>query len=76
MSSEAHTEHSGFISSRDGTKLFYEYLAPEKPRGYVLLVHGFADHCGRYLGMAQQLVQRGYGVMRYDYRGHGRSDGR
>jgi lysophospholipase len=76
MPTQLSTPETAFLSSDDGTKLFYEYLAPERPVGLVLMVHGFADHCGRYLAMAKDLASRGYGVLRFDYRGHGRSDGR
>jgi lysophospholipase len=41
----------------------------------VLLVHGFAEHSGRYEPMASWLAQRGCAVHAYDHQGHGRSQG-
>ena len=76
MANPFSTHETAFLTSEDGTKLFYEYLAPDTPKALVLMVHGFADHCGRYQQMAEALAARGCGVMRFDYRGHGRSDGR
>jgi alpha-beta hydrolase superfamily lysophospholipase len=42
----------------------------------VLLVHGFAEHSGRYEHVGLWLGERGYSVHAYDHRGHGRSGGR
>jgi alpha-beta hydrolase superfamily lysophospholipase len=41
----------------------------------VVVVHGFGEHSGRYVHLAEALVARGYGVLAYDQRGHGRSEG-
>ena len=41
----------------------------------MLLVHGYAEHSGRYEEMAGWLAQRGCAVHAYDQRGHGRSQG-
>lgn len=41
----------------------------------MLLVHGYAEHCGRYEEMACWLAERGVAVHAYDHRGHGRSEG-
>lgn len=43
--------------------------------GRVLLVHGFAEHGGRYDELAGVLRRRGLAVARPDLRGHGRSGG-
>jgi alpha-beta hydrolase superfamily lysophospholipase len=42
----------------------------------VLLVHGYAEHSGRYEPLAEWLALRGAAVHAYDHRGHGRSGGR
>jgi alpha-beta hydrolase superfamily lysophospholipase len=49
---------------------------PEGARAAVLIVHGFAEHSGRYEHVGQWLAERGYSVHAYDHRGHGRSAGR
>lgn len=52
----------------------------EKPRGVVLLAHGFGEYAGRYVeryhGLIPELVNSGFTVYSYDQRGHGTSDGR
>jgi alpha-beta hydrolase superfamily lysophospholipase len=44
-------------------------------KGAVLLVHGYAEHGGRYHHVVEALVARGYRVAALDLRGHGRSEG-
>jgi alpha-beta hydrolase superfamily lysophospholipase len=41
----------------------------------LLLVHGYAEHSGRYEEMAAWFAARGAAVHAYDHRGHGRSEG-
>lgn len=43
---------------------------------HVVLVHGYAEHCGRYAHVASRLVAAGYDVHGYDQLGHGRSAGK
>jgi alpha-beta hydrolase superfamily lysophospholipase len=45
------------------------------PRRLVVLVHGYAEHVGRYEHVAALLVERGAEVWGLDHAGHGRSDG-
>jgi alpha-beta hydrolase superfamily lysophospholipase len=40
-----------------------------------VLVHGFAEHTGRYDEMAMYFAQRGFAVHGYDQAGHGRTAG-
>ncbi len=40
-----------------------------------VIVHGYDDHGGRYLGVGDAFVKRGYRVLIPDMRGHGRSGG-
>jgi len=56
--------------------LYYQYWLPaDKPKAIVLVVHGLAEHSGRYSNLVNYFVPRGYGVYGYDQRGHGKSDG-
>jgi alpha-beta hydrolase superfamily lysophospholipase len=41
----------------------------------VAIVHGYAEHCGRYQHVAERLTAEGYAVHSFDLRGHGRSAG-
>ncbi len=60
-----------------GIKLFARSWRPEvqKPRGVVVIVHGFKSHSGLYEWPAQQLVQAGLSAYALDLRGHGKSEG-
>jgi alpha-beta hydrolase superfamily lysophospholipase len=48
---------------------------PERPGRVLLLVHGYAEHSGRYEEMGAWFAARGTAVHAYDHRGHGRSGG-
>lgn len=63
--------------STGGTTLYGEIFLPStKPTAVALIVHGYADHCGRYREVAHALVNAGLAVFSFDYRGHGRASGR
>ena len=67
----------GFFSARDNTRLYWQSALPDaEPTAFVGIVHGFGDHSGRYKRVIDALVADGYGVMAFDYRGHGKADGR
>ena len=40
-----------------------------------MLVHGLAEHCGRYMNVVNHFVPLGYAVYGLDHIGHGKSDG-
>ena len=46
------------------------------PRAIVVVVHGYAEHLGRYNHVVNALVDRDFAVVGLDHRGHGQSDGR
>ncbi len=60
---------------RDGVTLYNTYDIPEGMRALVVFVHGIAEHSGRYGYVAEKMTEAGYGVVRFDLRGHGRSGG-
>ena len=67
----------GFFSAKDGTRLFWASDLPDgPPRAHLALVHGYGDHCGRYRDVIGALTADGFAVHGFDYRGHGRADGR
>lgn len=45
------------------------------PTAEILLVHGYAEHSGRYEHVAQRFCDAGFAVTSVDHRGHGRSTG-
>src|SRR5262245_26753159 len=60
-----------------GPRLFGQSWLPAAPaRASILIVHGLAEHTGRYETTATDLARAGCGVHASDYRGHGRSEGR
>ena len=58
-----------------GRELFRRAWLPNEPSACVLIVHGFAEHCGRYEHLATWLASRGVAVHALDHQGHGRSSG-
>lgn len=64
-----------WVPSADGAHRFAAYLwQPEGAvRGVVQIVHGIAEHMGRYDHFARYLVQQGYAVCGEDHLGHGRT---
>jgi acylglycerol lipase len=69
-------EREGRLTAADGLLLHYrERLLPDAP-AHVVLVHGVAEHAGRYRDFEELCAARGVGVSAMDLRGHGRSEGR
>jgi acylglycerol lipase len=65
-----------FFEGVGGLKIFARSWRPaRKPRGVVVIVHGFNAHSGQYLWVAEQLVESGLAVYALDLRGRGKSDG-
>src|SRR5580765_463672 len=61
----------------DGTELFVRnWRPPGEPWAFVLLVHGIAEHSGRYEHVGGRLAAAGLDVTAYDQRGFGASEGR
>lgn len=60
----------------DGLQLFGQSWQPEdRSRAAVCLVHGMGEHSGRYVHVADSLIQAGYTLISFDLRGHGKSEG-
>jgi alpha-beta hydrolase superfamily lysophospholipase len=66
----------GTVDTRDGVRLFWRGWQPARPRAVLLIVHGLAEHSGRYGPTAGYFVDREFAVFAFDQRGHGRSPGR
>lgn len=70
------TYTSGTVTTADGLALFTQCWEPEAtPKALVVLVHGYAEHSGRYAHVAAFLGGEGYAVCAYDQRGYGKSEG-
>jgi alpha-beta hydrolase superfamily lysophospholipase len=62
------------LEASGGISLFvYRWLPEVPPRAVVQIVHGWAEHAGRYARMAEALCRQGYAVYADDHRGHGRT---
>lgn len=48
---------------------------PAQPLAVIAIVHGLAEHGGRYADFAQRANSAGIGIVSIDLRGHGRSPG-
>jgi len=65
------------FAARGGLALFRRsWSGPAQNPRVLVLVHGLAEHSGRYANFAEFLVGRGFRVHAYDHRGHGLSEGR
>ena len=70
-------EHrEGFFSGTGKGRVYYQgWLPAEKPRASLIVVHGLAEHGGRYMNLVNRFVPSGYAVYAIDQPGHGKSDG-
>jgi len=72
---DSSNEQRGQIDAPDGVTLATAAWVPEDPKAVALLVHGHAEHIGRYSHVVAALNARGYAAYSQDHRGHGRSGG-
>jgi alpha-beta hydrolase superfamily lysophospholipase len=60
----------------DGLQMYSKGWAPQgKPKATLCLVHGLGEHIGRYEHVAAALTEKGYALLGFDLRGHGKSAG-
>jgi len=68
---------SGNFTAQDGTSIFWQGWIPDiPPKAVVQVIHGYAEHMGRYKNVVGELLPAGYAVFGTDHRGHGKSQGR
>jgi alpha-beta hydrolase superfamily lysophospholipase len=74
MAAAARVDHVG---ARDGTSLLLRHwrVAAGEPWAAMLIVHGLAEHCGRYEHVGAQLAEAGIDAHAFDLRGFGGSGG-
>jgi len=66
----------GYFKGIRDTNIYYQYWLPEsEPKAILLVVHGLAEHSGRYMNVVNHLVPLSYAVYGIDHIGHGKSDG-
>lgn len=66
----------GFFEGVRGAKIYHQTWAPEgESKAALLLVHGLAEHSGRYMNVVDHFVPLDYAIYGVDHLGHGKSDG-
>lgn len=76
MRTASATRSQGFVRGVGGLRLHYHAWEVPRPRGALVVVHGLAEHAGRYDATARRLAVHGFASYAVDLRGHGRSEGR
>src|SRR5690606_28266137 len=71
------SEHAeGWFTGAAGRSIYWQSWLPDgQAVGVVVVLHGYAEHSGRYPHVAAALNAAGYAVYALDQHGHGRSDG-
>ena len=71
------TLEEGQVRAPDGTRVFWRHASPEggKARARILIIHGFAEHSGRYGHALGGFAGHGIDAWAVDLRGYGKSDG-
>ena len=66
----------GFFKGIRDANIYYQGWLPEsEPKAVLLIVHGLAEHSGRYGNVVNHFVPLGYAVYGIDHFGHGKSEG-
>jgi acylglycerol lipase len=70
-------EHrDGFFAGIRDSAIYYQCWQPETEcKAILLVVHGLAEHSGRYMNVVNHFVPLGYAVYGLDHIGHGKSEG-
>jgi len=67
----------GFFKGVGDANIYYQCWLPEiESKAVLMIVHGLAEHSGRYMNVVNYFVSLGYAVYGMDHLGHGKSDGR
>ncbi|MFD3591204.1 alpha/beta hydrolase [Nocardia sp. NPDC058640] len=69
------TTDTGEFAGHGGKIAWRAWQPDTTPRGVVVLVHGVAEHSGRYEHVGTALVDEGFAVYSFDHIGHGLSEG-
>jgi alpha-beta hydrolase superfamily lysophospholipase len=64
-----------FKGARDTDITYQCWLPEDEIKAVLVIVHGLAEHSGRYMNVVNHFVPLGYAVYGLDHIGHGRSEG-
>lgn len=68
--------HDGFFKGVRDLDIYYQtWLPNDDPKAVLVIVHGLAEHSGRYMNVVNHVLPLGYAVYGLDHPGHGRSEG-
>jgi glycerol kinase len=67
------THQTDMIKTSDGLELFSQNWVPQTAVGAIVIIHGLAEHSGRYAATSKHLAGAGWAVYACDLRGHGLS---
>ncbi|BBI67098.1 hypothetical protein PKHYL_12890 [Psychrobacter sp. KH172YL61] len=77
MSNTLDTSNDNILSSDNTHYLHHNFFEPSDKNvaisATLLIVHGMAEHSGRYADFAQFLADNGIAVATYDHLGHGQT---
>ena len=64
--------NQGTFNGSKNQKIFYKYWLPDDqpPQAVLLIIHGLAEHCGRYGNVTDYFVPQGYAVYGLDHLVH------
>ncbi|RPJ08280.1 MAG: alpha/beta hydrolase [Spirochaetaceae bacterium] len=75
MSEQTSLFREDFFRMKNSETIFYRLYVPENPKGSIMVIHGHAEHSGRYQHVLEYFAARGYAVAAPDIPGFGRSGG-
>ncbi|SHJ79863.1 Lysophospholipase, alpha-beta hydrolase superfamily [Dethiosulfatibacter aminovorans DSM 17477] len=64
------------VKTKDNLVLACRKNEVENPKAVFVIVHGFAEHMGRYEYLVKKMNEDGISTYRFDNRGHGKSQGK
>lgn len=74
--------HEGQFASEGGPNLYYQCWTPSQEpqqqdnRAVIAIAHGSGEHSGRYSNVVNHFSEKGYLLYGFDFRGHGKSEGK
>lgn len=80
--SEMHDTVEPFVAARKtsgcdervpGHAIYYEHFAAGKPKGVIVISHGFTESVQKFTESIYYMLQQGYEVWGFDHHGHGKS---
>ncbi len=66
----------GYFSGYDNHKLYYQEWTQNKSKGLFVITHGHGEHSESYHRLVDGLYSSGWDCIAWDWRGHGRSEGK